>query len=380
MNVQVHLGENLALGVAVSEAYVAQLNVAGDVLDGRRVRVVLNFRLHVHNFIEAFHAGKPLHKGFGELGKAAYGVEQYRGVEKVRHVVARGYLPVHQEHRAKSDHGDIHNAVKQSDYAVQLAEGAVRLALDSEENLVALLELLLFHFFVGKALHNADTQKAVFNLCVDFAYLGTFAVKIRPQLVSELEHEPPEHGNHNVHEQRQRNVDVEQYKQRGYELHNTDEDFLRGVVAKFRHVKEILGKAAHKLPHLGVAVKAEAHFLQMGEQVAAHIRFELCTHHVTYVRHKVVRRSVDYAQHDIYRADFQNEIEGEGSGVLLCGVRYTANDYRQNNVAHRGEGSAEQIQKQRGQIRLVVGQKPLYIVLLLWLLGFFTHFPFYLRK
>ena len=69
---------------------------------------------------------------------------------------------------------------------------------------------------------------------------------------------------------------------------------------QFADLKQIVGNAAHKLPHLLIVKKAERKFLIMGENFVPHIIFHFSTHHMAIIGNEkiTVKFNDNQNQHD----------------------------------------------------------------------------------
>ena len=76
------------------------------------------------------------------------------------------------------------------------------------------------------------------------------------------------------------------------------------MVGKFGYVKQVARNSRHKLSDLCFRKIAERELFNVLKQRRAHIGFNSCAHNVTDIRHKILRRYVNYPQNKIQRGDF----------------------------------------------------------------------------
>ena len=71
--------------------------------------------------------------------------------------------------------------------------------------------------------------------------------------------------------------------------HDRDEDVLWTMVGKFPDIKKVIGNSAHNMARLRVVEKSERLPLYMGEQLLAHIGFNIDAEFVTKIADNILK-------------------------------------------------------------------------------------------
>ena len=87
-------------------------------------------------------------------------------------------------------------------------------------------------------------------------------------------------------------------------LNAGNKEFFGTVMGKFGDIEQITGDAGHNGTHFGIVIIRKGKFMQMGKQVAAHIRFHIYTHDMTHRVHIKLSGAVNEAQQDIQQPHF----------------------------------------------------------------------------
>ena len=114
-------------------------------------------------------------------------------------------------------------------------------------------------------------------------------------------------------------------------------------MGKFGDVKQVACQTGHEGTDLGVVVIGEGQLLQMPEEISSHIGLDTAAHDVSHRRHIIVCRGVYNAQNKIQKTATQNEVCRKSHDLRRRRVGYSADDKRQDKLAHRCERRAEKI-------------------------------------
>ena len=95
----------------------------------------------------------------------------------------------------------------------------------------------------------------------------------------------------------------------------------------------------------------------MAEQGGAHVGFNFRTHDVTDVCHIIGACGVNDAQDKIQHAQADNQIRCQCGKIVLGEIHDVSHDDRKCQLANGGERGTEQVQNQRGNIRLKIRSK-----------------------
>ena len=220
-----------------------------------------------------------------------------------------------------------------------------------------MVELIDFQILVSEGFHHPDTQQAVLHLRVDFAHLMPGILKRHAHFPAEVARADQHEGQQKENHQGEPHVGAAQDDKGGCNLHPGDQEFFRTMVGKLRHVKQVAGDAGHDLTHLGFVVIGKGQLLQMVEQIAAHVRFQLGPRHVAPVLHEVVGGGVDDPQQQIHPAQRQHPGGGDPGVVLHRLVGDHLHDLGEDDFAPRGHERAEQVQRDFFFVLAIVGQK-----------------------
>ena len=143
------------------------------------------------------------------------------------------------------------------------------------------------------------------------------------------------------------------------------------MVRELRHVEEVGRDARHDLPHLRIVEVRERELLQVGEEVAAHVRLDLRAHDVADGGHEKRGAHIDELQEHVEQADAQDVLDREPREIVDAHIRELLDDERQRELAHRRQRRAEEIENQNpfvlDEIRREAADEPLLPFLLLCL-------------
>ena len=163
---------------------------------------------------------------------------------------------------------------------------------------------------------------------------------------------------HGEDDQRQRRAGPHQNDEGDDDFDARDEELLRAVVRKLRHLKQVAGDAGHDLAHLGIAVIGEAQRLQVGEKIVAHVALDKGAHDVPARGHVEVGQRIHDAQKHVDAAHPQHKAHRECGKIVGGQIGHVAHDQGQHQVAHGGQRRARQVQKQHAPVLFKIGQKP----------------------
>ena len=173
--------------------------------------------------------------------------------------------------------------------------------------LVALGKLRLLDFFIGKGLYHPDAQQAVLHLRIDFTHLGVAQLESAAHFPVVIAGKRHHQRHHRKHHQREGHIHAAQDHKADDDFDSRNQKFLRAMMGKLCHLKQIGGDAGHNLPNLRFAVIIEGQLLQMMEQIGTHVVFQLGAHDMPHGLHKIVCRSVNNPQEHIQPAQLENE-------------------------------------------------------------------------
>ena len=145
-------------------------------------------------------------------------------------------------------------------------------ALGGLELLVSPVKALLLDALIGKGLGGTDTAQARLDLGVDCACPLLGKVGGAVHAVAPQDQQQEEQGEDHQHNKGHAPLDGEHDRHSADNGHKGNEQILRAVVGKLRHLEKVGGKAAHKLTCAVLIVEIKAQRLHMVIEVAANVR------------------------------------------------------------------------------------------------------------
>ena len=126
---------------------------------------------------------------------------------------------------------------------------------------------------------------------------------------------------------------------------------------RYAEAKASFLSARHDLPDFCVRIVPEGQFLQVVEDVVAHIRFQLAAHDMPDGLHVVVRRRVDDAQQHVDAAHHQHERHRQRRDVVGRAGRNCADNQRQHQLADGRQRCAAQVERHGLAVLAEVGEE-----------------------
>ena len=344
--------------IGILKTYILKHNVALGGLQVHGSRLIEDINIRVHDLQKALN---PRHAPLELLGK--FNNPAHRGnkgghIHHIGHQIAGPDGSPNHEKPACHDGHQIHQTVKKPGGTLKKSHVTVTALFDLIKFSIVLLKLFVLHIFVGKGLHHLLPQQTVLDPSVQFSHLLPLLAEQRPQ----PEVDPAAHHHHHRNDakdkQRQRYIDGTQNDKGGCPLDPGDKEFLRAVMGKLRHIKQIVGDAPHDLPHLSVVIIGVGQLLQMPVGVPAHIRLYIHPHHMTGIGHIIVSRRVNQPQCQVQKPQSSHGAHRQHRQVLHGLVGDMPDNQRQHDLADGGQGRAEQVQTEHFHMGFIVGHKP----------------------
>ena len=132
------------------------------------------------------------------------------------------------------------------------------------------------------------------------------------------------------------------------------------MVGKFRNVEKVTCDSRHNTADLGIIIKGEGKFLQMGEHIPSHIGFYFGAHNVTYRCHIVVGKGIDDTKDNIKYTCLDDKGHRESGNIIGGSARYFPDYHRKDQFANRCKHSAQKVENEGPSMIFIVGQKSLY--------------------
>ena len=126
---------------------------------------------------------------------------------------------------------------------------------------------------------------------------------------------------------------------------------------ELRHIEQVACNTRHQLANLCMVIIGKRQLLQMLKQIAAHICFDISTHHMPDILHVVVGRRVDDTQHQIKPPDFQHKRDSQACHIVHAAFRDKSHHQRQHQLADRRQRRAEQIKRQHPSVLFKIWSK-----------------------
>ncbi len=192
----------------------------------------------------------------------------------------------------------------------------ISLCLDVFELLIAPGKFFTFLGFCAKSLDDLFSQKAVFNLGIQFADLYALLSKDGAQF--QVEHRRDDHHQRHAEEQEdgQRHTAGAENGETDNDFQRSDEKFFGTVMGKFGDFKEVVGDASHNLPDFCIGIVGVAQALQMGKSIATHVGFNVNAHDMAHIGHVVLSCRVNEPQDEIQQCQLHDEGDCQSGSVL----------------------------------------------------------------
>ena len=98
----------------------------------------------------------------------------------------------------------------------------------------------------------------------------------------------------------------------------------------------------------------------MGEEIGAHVRFQLGARHMAQILHIIIGCRVHDAQRQVNQRQLQHPVHRDGPVIRHRLIGDGTNDQRENHLAQGGEQGAGQVENHFLFIFGVIGHKPLH--------------------
>ncbi len=226
----------------------------------------------VHNLGEPFKACHALLQLFSEVDQPINGRKHHSYIQDKSHQVV-GLDPAHENEQGAACNGaKVVHFTKQSDYRVIAAHHLVLLHLAVPQHIVDLIELLFLIGLPAKRLHFPDSHQRILDIAV---HIGNRAADLAEgclhfhAVIHPVEHHDRKRDEGN---QGKRNTVAEHEYVRAENRCHTDDQILGGMVGGLGDLEQVVRDPAHHMTGLGLVKVSKREFLQMGEQLTAHIR------------------------------------------------------------------------------------------------------------
>ena len=151
---EVDVGEHVAALGVIAKAHMVKCDVSFYVFQRDGIWLVDDLHRRIHHLDKPLNAGHPPLKLLGEFHNAANGGEQGGDVQQIGSQISWGNAAIYEKERTYYHNSDVHNAVKHSGGALKACHVLIHFLFDGQKPVVAPLELLLFHLFIGKGFDN----------------------------------------------------------------------------------------------------------------------------------------------------------------------------------------------------------------------------------
>ena len=343
--------------IGVFEAHVIENDFTLRIDEFLCIRAVKDFNVSIHDLQETFN---PCHAPLELLGKfnnPAYRGDQRCHIEDIRDQIPWLDLAVYQENASGCEHDQEHEALKQPDRNLKRGHVAVGVPLHGEESPVLPVELVLFELFVCECFDDFLAKEAVLYPGVEFTRLMPLVRKGPPHFKILADAYEGHNRDDGKYAERERNMDADEDYKGDQRFEPRYEELFRTVVGKFRHVKEVIGDAAHDLPDFGIVVVGRGQAQEMGVRVAAHIGLDIGSHHMPLISHVICREAVDDTKDQIQKRQLRHDFQCKRFQALHAGICQVAYDHRERQLRQAGKACAGQILCDRCFVFAVIGQK-----------------------
>lgn len=343
---KINLFQHHLVVIRIGKIHIVEADIPLHMTHRNGILPVENIGLGLHHFCKAFDSGHSALELFHELDDSAHGSQHGRDKHRVGEKIAGGDAAVHQENSAAHEDDEVHQAVKKSCGRLKCGHVSVCLLFDIEKMMVRAFEFVEFQFLICEGFDDLDSEKAVFDIGIEVADMVALFFECAAHSLIEPRREVDHQRNHRKENESQRNIDGEKDDEGDDKFQRTDKEFLRTVMRKFRDIKQIRCNAAHQLSDLCIAVVGMGKRIEMFEEIPAHIRLDHRTHHMTDIRHIVVRRHVDDLERGKHETQFDNHIDAEESDILQPCIYNKSEKHRQRDVADHRERCTEEVKSE----------------------------------
>ena len=350
LDVQIDVGENVALALVIGEGDVVEADVAVHMGQRDRIGRIDDIRVFVHDGAEALEARHALRELLGELGQLANRALHAGNVHVEGDERGDIHLVFHNQIAAHEDDGQAHQVHHQLRAGEEARHHLVIALLGGNVLIRAAGELVDLLILVAERLGDAHAGNGAFDFRVDARCAALDVAGDLHHVASAHRDEQDDHRHGDHQHERQLLLDVPEDEERAGQRHDGDEQILRAVVRQLRDIEQIRRHAGHQQAGAVFVVKAEAEFLHVCEDGRAHIRFDVNAHQVPQIGDDPLRRRADEE-----RGEHRAHHNQEGAHRLIGNVvvKHLARDHREQNIHQRDHQRAEHIQQEHAQMRLV---------------------------
>ncbi len=344
--------------VRVLKADIFKDNIALCVSQFHSIRFVKDLNVRVHNLQKTLNARKPSLKLLRKLYNPADGGDEGGHIQHVSHQIPGLHQALYHKYPPSHQHQKVHQSVEKFYRGVERRHIAVCKLFYVEESAVVFLKFPGLYVLVGEGFHHLVSQKTVLNAGVQLPDLVPLLSESRPHAEVQKHAHHQHQGHAQENNQGQGKADARQHSKGNHGLDTCDEELLRTVMGKLRHVEKVVGDAAHDLAHLGIVIISVGEPLQMTVGVPAHVCLNPGSHHMPHVGHVIAGQTVHNAQAEVQKSQSSHGLNGEGRQIpdpFVCDIPH---NQRQHKLTHCGHGRAEQIQHQSAPVLLKIRDKP----------------------
>ena len=325
-----------------------------------RPGLVKDLHVRVHDLKKSLNAGESPLELLRKFDDPADGGDQRGHVHHIGYQVPGGDISLDEENAPHQDHGQVHQPVKGAGGSLECGHVFVSFLLDIVEFYISLFKLVNLHRLIGKCLHHLLAQKAVLNGSVQLPDLDPLFGEGPSAALVQFDAYIGHDRNDDKDRKGQRQVHGGEDHKGDHRLDRCNEKFLRAVVGKLRHIKQVVGDPPHDLPHLCIVVIGIGQLLQMGIGIPSHIRLDGGAHDVPHIRHIIIGHAVDDPQHQIEQGHLPYHVHTQHRQILHTGIGDKPDDHGKHHLAERGKKGTEQIRRKHPGVVFIIGIKPLH--------------------
>ena len=322
---------------------------------------IFHLRRLVHQFAETLETGctvlERLHKedeGVDRAGEQTHRHDKGGIITEIKGGI------VEEEQTACDEDDDVEHVGDEGGGGVEARHRLIGTAGGIHKGVVALFEFRLFGVGVGISLGDTNTRDAALHRGVDDGV--RLAAVGEGLLHTAAQEEGGDHQNRHASKdnQRQLPLDGAEINEGEHHHHRAGEQTLRAVMGQFADFKQIAGDAGHNATCLVVVKIGEGQFLQMSEEVAAHLRLHPHTDHMAVILHEIIERPAQdvQSQHHQTRDDDGADV-GVGDVVVEHGAGDVGIHHTQQGDGHRGN----HIRRKQFLVRFIVTNESLKHIL-----------------
>ena len=271
--------------VRILKTYIMKSNIPLRMFTGHRIRLVKDLNIAVHDLYKTLDSCHAALKLLRKLDDPPDCSNQCTHIHHIGHQITGHDLSSDHKDTARHQQYQIHHTVKGSGRSLKSRHKLISFLLDMKEIDIVLLKLLFFLFLIGKSLHHLLPEKAVLNAGVQLTDLHTLLTERLPH--TQIDHRAGHHHNryHRKKDQCQTKADPGQDHEGNDRLDTRNKKFLRTVMGKLCHIKQIIGDPPHDLTHFGIIIVCIGQLLQVRIGVPPHIRLDPRSHDMPGIRH-----------------------------------------------------------------------------------------------